>query len=158
MAGWRDVVELAVVGTLYLALTAGATAFAVRVIRVLRAKGRADWRTVWRIAGMRVSAAAVALSGGLVVLQMFAIVLGGLSGVLWLPSGDPALLSLLSGVPVLMLLGSLGALVFFIGDTGPAAFRSFAVLRWSAERTGAAWAALRRSSRGSSGAGIRPEA
>jgi hypothetical protein len=84
----------------------------------------------------------VALSGGLVVFQIIAVMLSELSGVLWLPSTDPKLLALFSGVPVLTLLASLGLLVFFVGDAGPAAFGSFAVLRWAAKRIGAAWQAF----------------
>ena len=139
MAGWGEHVELAMVGTFYLVLSVGAVDFALRAIRLIEAEGRADRRTMWRLAALRTLAAALALSGGLCVFFLFATVLGSALGMSLVLLGDPGLSASMIAIPLLLFLGAFGSLVAIIGDEGPAAFRSFAALRWLSERLAAAW-------------------
>lgn len=136
--------EIAVVGTLYSVLTCGTVLFGYRLVRVIQLKGRADRRTLWRLAAIRTITALNALSGAIYVGLCSAFLLISLWDLF--PSvlmADPGTIALVIYVPLMFLsIGVQSLLWLATADELKAVKRSSYCVRWGRIRIKRIWSRI----------------
>lgn len=148
MVGVRSVVEVAVMGAVALGLTVAMVWFGVRVIGQAESAGRADRRSLWRVAAIRVLVGVLAVCGGVVIAEGSFLVLSTLLGsttLAFLSGPQARWLMAASLVPMIGFAAASAALYRIVEPAEVAgAARSFPVLRRLRTRGRIAWMTARR--------------
>lgn len=136
-----SLIEIAFVGTVYGILTCGTVLFSNRLLQVIQSKGRADRRTLWRLAAIRTITALSALSGTIYVVLCFAFLLISLWD--FFPSmlmADPGIVALVINLPLMLLSIGLTSLMWFAtADELKDVNRSCYCKRWVRARIKRTW-------------------